>query len=234
MAERHGAEPWKKRTMYRKEETVMNKVKNDYDYWSKRAAIFDDACDYIGGECTQEQLGGWLNTQFRKTDRVLEMGCGTGNFSEMIAGRVKHLIATDMSPEMLERARARLATHDHVEVRPEDCYGTSFEENTFDAVLLANLLHVVTAPTEVLKEAGRVLKEGGRIIVLSHTFSGVPLIPKLGMLSRYLLRFGLPPLSGRMLDIQNLRGFVEEAGYVVEETQLLGNKAKTVCLTAGK
>lgn len=55
----------------------------------------------------ENEIRSWLALQFTDADEVLELGCGIGIFSAMIAERVKRLTATDFSPEMLEQAGKR-------------------------------------------------------------------------------------------------------------------------------
>jgi ABC-2 type transport system ATP-binding protein len=208
----------------------MKKHSNDYEYWSKRAEVFDKASCNINGKCTRDGKGGWVISQFRDTDIALEMGCGTGIYSALIADKVKKLVVTDMSREMLELAKTKLNQYNNVEVSKEDCYHTSFEDNTFDSVLLANLIHVVTDPTSVMKESRRVLKKGGRIVVIDYTFYNMSLMEKLGEILRYLRDFGLPPSPAKSLSPEDLTKISDEAGFVVEESKLVGDKLKAVCL----
>ena len=52
-----------------------------------------------------------------RTGRTLELGCSVGVFTAMLAPRASHLVAVDFSPTALERARRRVESFDHVEVR---------------------------------------------------------------------------------------------------------------------
>lgn len=72
--------------------------------------------------------------------RVLEIGCGTGMFTEMFAQSGAYIIAVDISPELLTRAKARGLPEDQVqflEKRFEDCD----LEGPFDAVIGSSFLH---------------------------------------------------------------------------------------------
>src|SRR5262249_287294 len=54
--------------------------------------------------------------------RALEVGCAEGRFSAMLAPRVEHLVASDVSATALERAKARCSDLPNVEVRPLDFF----------------------------------------------------------------------------------------------------------------
>lgn len=80
------------------------------------AAVFDTlAPDYDAG-FTQSVLGrtlrravwGWLDRAFAPGERVLELNCGTGEDAMHLATRGVHVLATDGSPVMLDRARAKI------------------------------------------------------------------------------------------------------------------------------
>ena len=117
---------------------------------------------------------------------MLELGCGTGTFSEAVAPLVKDLIATDMSEPMLNRARAKLGAHSNVRFEKHDAYKTTFDESTFDAVFMVNLLHVVHDPALILQECSRVVKNGGKIVVADVTSQGTPLLAGMRLGLRYL------------------------------------------------
>ena len=93
--------------------------------------------------------------------RVLEIGCGTGLFTEMFAATGATIVAMDISPELLSKARARCLPARQVtffEGRFEDCDA----EGQFDAVIGSSVLHhlEIEAAIRHIKE---LLKPGGRM-----------------------------------------------------------------------
>ena len=207
---------------------------NEHEYWGKLARTFHCDALYVVGSAVYQEVEGWLQKQFRDTDTVLELGCGTGFFSEMIADRVKHLTATDLAPEMIEQAKNNLSQFSNVELKIEDGYATSFEDDGFDALLLVNLLHIVERPIAVLKESHRVLSSDGRIVIVDVTGHGMSLLKKMKLVIRYLRKFGKPPSNNKSFSQDELAAMINEAGFAVEETELIGNDTKAVCLTGKK
>ena len=165
---------------------------------------------------------------------VLEMGCGAGFFSEMIADKVKYLTATDLAPEMVAKAKEKLSEFGNVEVQKEDCYNTSFADNTFDAILMTNLLHIVKEPVTVLEESRRVLKDDGRVVIADLTGYGMRFLKKIALGMRYLRRFGKPAPCSRNFSPGELAEIVKEAGFMVEESILIGRNTNAVCLRGQK
>lgn len=92
--------------------------------------------------------------------RALEVGCGTGLFTELWAATGASLVAVDLSPDLLARARARglPATVKLLERRFEDCD----VEGPFDAVIGSSVLHHL-ALDQALARMRDLLKPGGRI-----------------------------------------------------------------------
>ena len=206
----------------------------EYKYWGKRSNTHDDDFLYIVGLTIPREIKEWLILQFEVTDMVLELGCGSGGFSEMIADKVKHLTATDLAPEMVEKAKEKLSQFGNVEVQKEDCYNTSFKDNTFDAVLMVNLLHIVKEPVVVLKESARILKDDGRAVIVDVTGYGMPFLSKMGLGFRYIKKWRSPAPYSRNFAPEEVTEIAQEAGFMVEESILIGKDTKAVCVTGRK
>jgi ubiquinone/menaquinone biosynthesis C-methylase UbiE len=206
----------------------------EYKYWGRLASTFHQDNLYVTGVSINQAIKSWLVQQFNEGDVVLEMGCGTGFYSEMVIEKVKQLIATDLAPEMIEQAKRHLAQSTNVEVQREDCYNTSFEDNAFDAVLMTNLLHIVMDPLTVLTESRRVLKDNGRIVIVDVTGYGMKLVKKMALGLRFLKRYGRPCSYSRNLRTEELVGMVRGAGFLVEDCKLIGKDTKAVYLSGMK
>lgn len=210
----------------------MAKDKKEYKYWDKKASEFDAATYHVVGKETQQATKHWLEDRLKETDRVLELGCGTGHFSEGIAQKVRHLTATDMSSEMLELVKTRLEPFKNVTVKKEDCYHTSFPDSHFDVVFMGNVIHILSQPTGVLDESRRVLKPGGTIMLADSTSYGMRLCSKFGMGMRYLKKFGIPPRENRVVGPDDMTGLLESAGFLVEKSGLVEKETNVVCVRA--
>lgn len=101
-------------------------------------AAFDRAASTYDADFTDTRLGRWLrervwrnlNQTFQPGQRVLELGCGTGEDALFLAGRGVSVLATDISEGMLAEA-ARKARGTSVEFARQDAAHLSLEE-TFD------------------------------------------------------------------------------------------------------
>jgi phosphatidylethanolamine/phosphatidyl-N-methylethanolamine N-methyltransferase len=95
-------------------------------------------------------------------ERVLLVGAGTGADLPLIPREVS-VLATDLTPAMLARARPR--AHAGIELRVMDGQALDLPDASFDAVILHLILAVIPDPAACLREAARVLRPGGRLAV---------------------------------------------------------------------
>jgi len=110
-----------------------------------------------------------LRAEITPETRVLEMGCGTGIVSLGIAPHAGEVIGVDLSPRMIAQAekKAHEAAFQNLSFQEADAYALPFEDESFDTVLLTNLLHVVAEPETVIEEASRVLRKGGTLAAVT-------------------------------------------------------------------
>lgn len=100
--------------------------------------------------------------------RLVDLGSGTGTMLRLFAGRARHMIGIDRSPEMLRYARAMLAEEGiaNAELRQGDINGLDLPADSADTVILHQVLHYAQHPAAFIAEAARVLAPGGRLLVV--------------------------------------------------------------------
>ncbi len=103
---------------------------------------------------------------------VLEIGCGTGYYSEQIAHRCRRLIGIDPDSQKLEIANCLVLPN--AQFLPRSIQSTDFADGRFDAAIFTLSLHHVPVADmrRALDEAMRVTTPGGRIVVLEPTTKG--------------------------------------------------------------
>jgi ubiquinone/menaquinone biosynthesis C-methylase UbiE len=94
---------------------------------------------------------------------VLEVGCGMGNFAERLARETSaEVVATDLSPRMVEVARER-----GLDARVADVQELPFDNGEFDCAVANAMLYHVEDVDRALSELARVLEPGGKLVAVT-------------------------------------------------------------------
>jgi len=96
---------------------------------------------------------------------VLEIGCGTGAFARHLAGRSQHVLALDLSPEMIRIARESSEQFPNIEFQLADVRDQPLPVESFDCIASIATLHHLPFP-EILLKMKAALKPGGVLLVL--------------------------------------------------------------------
>jgi SAM-dependent methyltransferase len=104
------------------------------------------------------------------TARWVEVACGPGLISRAMAARVGSVQGLDLTPAMVEKARAEAtaARVDNVSFQVGDATALDLAADSFDGAVTRFSLHHIPAPVRVLEEMRRVVKPGGLVIVADH------------------------------------------------------------------
>jgi phosphatidylethanolamine/phosphatidyl-N-methylethanolamine N-methyltransferase len=187
--------------------------------WERRRyALWAPIYDWVVAPLRSARRRSIESVALRPGDRVLLVGAGTGEDLRYIPPGVLTL-ATDLTPAMLKRARAKARPGDRLAVM--DGHRLAVPGGTFDAVVLHLILAVIPDPALCLAEAARVLRPGGRITVLDK-FVRDGTTPSIGR--RLLNRVTRPiatDITRSLGDIIHVSG---AALHLVESASALGGK----------
>ncbi|MBI4674835.1 MAG: methyltransferase domain-containing protein [Chloroflexi bacterium] len=138
--------------------------------------VFDRAVDYYD---QTRALPEWRHraiidalvreTGITQDSRVLEIGIGTGRIGISIAEHVRRLFGVDLSVEMMNKLRLKLAnTNLKIDIAQANARHLPFASNTFDVVYAVHVYHLVENWRNAIRDAQRVLKPGGKFVVSFH------------------------------------------------------------------
>ena len=99
---------------------------------------------------------------------LLDLGTGTGRMLELFGPEIERGLGIDLSLDMLSIARARLerAGLRHCSVRQGDIYDLSLPRDSFDGVIVHQVLHFLDDGARAIREAARVLRPEGRLLIV--------------------------------------------------------------------
>lgn len=188
----------------------------DRSYWDKHAKNYERSMALLGRPIPRMvELAG---EAVRGAERVLEVAAGTGLVTPALAAGAGEVIATDYSAAMVATLERRVRDAQVANVRCEqaDLYALRFDDASFDAVVAANVLHLVPDLPSALAALRRVLKPGGLLVVPTFCHDETALS---WVVSRALAVTGFP--GHRRFTAKSLRQAVEEAGVRVTRTETL-------------
>ena len=102
--------------------------------------------------------------------RVLDCAAGTGEFSLTAAERAGSVLCTDLSLPMLDRARKKAKKRGltNISFAQRDITALPDRDGSFDAVIAANVLHLLPQPERAVRELWRVAAPRGRLILPTY------------------------------------------------------------------
>lgn len=158
-------------------------------YWLGRLGTADAYNDWIFAQIAPH-LGG----------RVLEIGCGNGNFTQRLATCAQHVLAVDLDGEFVAQAQQRTAHLSNVTVLRGDVTTMDWP-GQFNAVVMLDVLEHIEDDTAMLRSLFPAFAPGGRLVIK------VPAMPSIyNSLDRAVGHF-------RRYSRANLRRAVADSGY---------------------
>jgi 2-polyprenyl-3-methyl-5-hydroxy-6-metoxy-1,4-benzoquinol methylase len=138
-------------------------------YWDSEAAAFDKEPDHglrdpFVRDAWKNLLLNWLP---KPPAKVLDIGCGTGSLSVLMAELDFSVTGIDLSPEMITRAEAKvLATDQTITFHVMDASQPKFVSRQFDVIVCRHLLWALPEPAQVLLNWSTLLVPKGRLSLI--------------------------------------------------------------------
>ena len=168
-----------------------------------------------------------IRPYLNKDMSVLELACGTGMFTYILADKVNTWKATGFSENMVKEAMAAAKKHKVIpglSFSVEDATNLPYEDERFDAVMIANALHIMPNPEKALSEIKRVLKKDG--MMFAPTFihgEGVGF----KLRTKFIEFFGFKAFIKPTND--EFKKFIESNGFKVMEYDRVRSKLAPIC-----
>jgi len=130
-----------------------------------------------------QEIGGKLATRGFHGGRIIDLGCGFGATAIVLAQRFpkSEVVGVDLSGPLLALAEERAADAglaDRVRFQNANVQHVDYEEDSFDALVNVQMLHIVEEPVAMLNEMERLLIPGGALFMADIRRSWVGLLDK--------------------------------------------------------
>jgi demethylmenaquinone methyltransferase/2-methoxy-6-polyprenyl-1,4-benzoquinol methylase len=145
-----------------------------YKYLSK---VYDRINPFIWNEAMRDDALEWFAID--ETDRVLDVGCGTGFATEGLLQHTDTVHGLDQSRHQMERAFAKFGARDRVRFYRGDAERLPFADDSFDKIWSSGSIEYWPNPVDALAEFRRVVKPGGRVLVVGPDYPDTPLFQRL-------------------------------------------------------
>lgn len=101
-------------------------------------------------------------------ERLVDLGTGSGRMLTLLGGRARMAVGLDLSQNMLNIARAKVAQAGvgRVELRHGDIFATRLPSHSADLVLVHQVLHYLSDPAAAVGEAARLVMPGGKLLIV--------------------------------------------------------------------
>lgn len=134
------------------------KIKDDFD----EIALFERTGDWNHNNHYHSFILKKINPN---AERVLEVGCGSGEFSRFASEKAREVIGIDFSQNMILKAIDLSKDLSNISYLSEDYFQLKFPKNHFDTIVSIATAHHFSLP-QFLEKAKQELKQGGKIIIL--------------------------------------------------------------------
>lgn len=202
------------------------------DNSSQSAKFWDKMADGyfkkpIGDEEAYQKKLQITQSYLRPDMEVLEYGCGTGGTSLIHSPYVKHILATDISSNMIDiaekQAREKNITNVDFKCTSIDELSLSVPNSSLDAVLGLSILHLVENRQEIMKQTYKWLKPGGLFVTSTVCINDMSVAPLMKIVAPVGRFFGFfPPFFGMSKD--DLVKDFKDAGFDIEHEWRPENK----------
>ncbi|MBX3063758.1 MAG: class I SAM-dependent methyltransferase [Anaerolineae bacterium] len=166
----------------------------------------------------------WIDVSADRT--ILDCACGRGFYLKMIRSVSQcKLVGLELDEEIIEKARRNIAGLPDISLTRANIYEQPFDDNSFDGVLLSEILEHIDDDVRGLREVKRVLKPGGVVAITvpnaNYPFWWDPINKTLEGLFDTHIQHGV--LAGiwanhvRLYTREQLRRAVLDAGLIIEE-----------------
>ena len=193
------------------------RIREARQYWDKEAESFDDEPDHglydpVVRSAWKNLLANWLPSH---PGTVLDIGCGTGSLSVLMAEIGHDVTGIDLSPAMIAQAKAKAGMGNHsISFQIMDASNPDFPAQHFKAIVCRHLLWTLPNHARVLQRWSNLLIPNGRLLLIEGYWNNN------GGLHTEQIVEALPSSCSRII-VKNLSDYAHLWGGAVNDERYL-------------
>ena len=206
-------------------------INEQSEFWSKIAHNYNSVVDLQIGPKTRSMVREKVAKEER-LGNLAEFGCGTGFFTQTLAENADKIVATDLSPGMIEIAKS-LVKATNVTFQLEDCQKSSLPDAEFDTAFISLVIQF-TEPERTLAEMHRILKPGGKLIIAnldSLALTGLDRVRcQIRILYRGMTGYKVKPPKGfgrNVMTEKRLHDLLDRSGFRVVDSETIKDTSRS-------
>jgi len=148
------------------------------EYYRTRAPWHDDYLSYTDNQSMEKLLGPLIQyfEDYITNQDILEIACGTGNWTQVLAKRARSVLATDVADSMIQIARKKPYPEGKIEFKIADAYTLKEVEGSFNCAFAADWFsHIPKSSIKpFLKVLHKKLEKGARVVFIDMMYRDHP------------------------------------------------------------
>lgn len=143
---------------------TFNWHKQSEHEWDQRAPSWKSRSKQMWDHGSRKDIIPFIQKHTSKGESILDVGCGDGYASYKLFTLGYRVDGVDLSRKMIEYARQQVHENE-INFLQADARALPFKGNSFDNLLVINVLEWTSVPADTLQELSRVLKKGGSLFI---------------------------------------------------------------------
>jgi ubiquinone/menaquinone biosynthesis C-methylase UbiE len=203
-------------------------------FWDMGAENMDRYAHNEGLKMFEGPRNEKLKQYLRRSDSVLDYGCGNGTITIMAAGRVQAILGIDFAAGMVSAAERKAADAKRGNARflKATIFDERLEKGSYDVVMAWGIIHLLDDRDRVMERICELLKPGGLMIGASECLGERK--TAITRLLAFLMRIGIFPIGLKFMTVAELEGSVTASGLRIVEKQILADNPVSCFIAAKK
>lgn len=202
-------------------------MNDNKQFWQRYAPFYSAFMEKGGGGKIYDEIADRIKPYLTAEMNLLELACGSGQMTFRLCDDVKSYTATDFSEEMIYQAKKNICPVNLL-LEVQDATALPYADGSFDAVLIANALHIMPEPDKAMAEIFRVLKPDGYFFAPTFVHGeGIAFKLRMKLIEAFGFKAYMKP------NAEEFARYVASFGFSVLERPVIGgNISPLCCLTA--